>query len=101
MALTRLTEDLPGFDADAMRDQMAPGLVSPLLNFLASDLSKEMTGNTFFCGGGRIAEMKVVTAQGITKSDDGGLWTPQEIAQAMNPGRNPDARVVTSGSLST
>jgi NAD(P)-dependent dehydrogenase (short-subunit alcohol dehydrogenase family) len=86
VALTRLTEDLPGFDADAMRDQMAPGLVSPLLSFLASDLSKEMTGNTFFCGGGRIAEMKVVTAQGITKSDDGGLWTPQEIAQAMNPG---------------
>lgn len=86
VALTRLTEDLPGFDADAMRDQMAPGLVSPLLSFLASDLSKEMTGNTFFCGGGRIAEMKVVTSKGITKSDDGGLWTPQEIAEAMKPG---------------
>lgn len=86
VALTRLTEDLPGFDADAMRDQMAPGLVSPLLSFLASDLSKEMTGNTFFCGGGRIAEMKVVTSKGITKSDDGGLWTPQEIAEAMRPG---------------
>lgn len=86
VALTRLTEDLPGFDVDAMRDQMAPGLVSPLLSFLASDLSKEMTGNTFFCGGGRIAEMKVVTSKGITKSDDGGLWTPQEIAEAMKPG---------------
>ena len=86
VALTRLTEDLPGFDTDAMSEQMAPGLVSPLLSFLASDLSKDMTGNTFFCGGGRIAEMKVVTAKGITKSDDGGLWTPQEIAQAMSPG---------------
>lgn len=86
VALTRLTEDLPGFDANAMREQMAPGLVSPLLGYLASDLSKEITGNTFFCGGGRIAEMKVVTTRGITKSEDGGLWTPLEIAEAMKPG---------------
>jgi NAD(P)-dependent dehydrogenase (short-subunit alcohol dehydrogenase family) len=86
VALTRLTEDLPGFDNEAMKDRMAPGLVSPLLTFLASDLSKDMTGNTFFCGGGRIAEMKVVTATGVTKEEDGGLWTPQEIADAMQPG---------------
>jgi len=86
VALTRLTEDLPGFDNDAMKDVMAPGLVSPLLTYLTSDLSKDMSGNTFFCGGGRIAEMKVVTTTGITKSEDGGLWTPQEIADAMKPG---------------
>ncbi len=86
VALTRLTEDLPGFDNEAIKDKMAPGLVSPLLTFLASDLSKEMTGNTFYCGGGRIAEMKMVTTQGVTKTDDGGLWTPQEIAEAMKPG---------------
>lgn len=86
VALTRLTEDLPMFGAEQMKDAMAPGLVSPLLTFLASDLSKDMTGNTFFCGGGRIAEMKVVTTTGITKSEDGGLWTPQEIADAMKPG---------------
>ena len=85
-ALTRLTEDLPGFDADKMRDRMAPGLVSPLLSFLASDLSEEMTGNTFFCGGGRIAEMKMMTTKGVTKKDDGGLWTVDEIAEAMKPG---------------
>jgi len=86
VALTRLTEDLPGFDNDAMADKYAPGLVSPLLTFLASDLSKDMNGNTFFCGAGRIAEMKVVTTEGVTKQDDGGLWTPQEIADAMKPG---------------
>ena len=85
-ALTRLTEDLPGFDSDKMRDRMAPGLVSPLLSFLASDLSEEMTGNTFFCGGGRIAEMKMITTKGVTKGDDGGLWTVDEIAEAMKPG---------------
>lgn len=86
VALTRLTEDLPGFDNQEMQKRLAPGLVSPLLTFLASDLSKDMTGNTFYCGGGRIAEMKVVTHTGITKKDDGGLWTPQEIADAMKPG---------------
>jgi len=85
-ALTRLTEDLPGFNAEAMKEKMAPELISPLLTFLASDLSKDMTGNTFFCGGGRIAEMKVVTTPGITKRDDGGMWTPQEVADAMTPG---------------
>jgi hypothetical protein len=51
-----------------------------------SDLSKDKTGNTFYCGGGRIAEMKVVTHTGVTKKEDGGLWTPQEIAEAMKPG---------------
>ncbi|MAJ60545.1 MAG: hypothetical protein CBC48_11300 [bacterium TMED88] len=86
VALTRLTEDLPGFDNEEMQKRLAPGLVSPLLTFLASDLSQEMTGNTFYCGGGRIAEMKVVTHTGITKDEEGGLWSPEEIAQAMKPG---------------
>jgi NAD(P)-dependent dehydrogenase (short-subunit alcohol dehydrogenase family) len=87
VALTRLTDDLPGFDADEMKVRMNPGLVSPLVTYLASDLSKEQTGTTFFVGGGRIAEMKVVTHTGITKTDDGGLWTPEEIAAEMAPGK--------------
>ena len=70
-----------------MKERLAPDLVSPLLTYLVSDLSAEKNGLTFYCGGGRIAEMKVVTAQGITKSDDGGLWSPQEIAEAMEPGQ--------------
>jgi NAD(P)-dependent dehydrogenase (short-subunit alcohol dehydrogenase family) len=86
VALTRLTEDLPGFDNEEMQKRLAPGLVSPLLTYLVSDLSKDMSGNTFYCGGGRIAEMKVVTHTGVTKQDDGGLWSPQEIADAMKPG---------------
>ncbi|MAI26724.1 MAG: SDR family NAD(P)-dependent oxidoreductase [Myxococcota bacterium] len=86
VAFTRLTEDLPGFDEE-MKKRMAPDLVSPLLTYLVSDLSAEKTGLTFYCGGGRIAEMKVVTTEGMTKADDGGLWTPQEIADAMQPGQ--------------
>ena len=83
VALTRLTEDLPGFQDEKLQEKMDPKLVSPLVVFLASDLAKDTTNRTFFVGGGRIAEMKVVTAKGVTKSEEGGLWTPQEIADRM------------------
>ena len=86
VALTRLTEDLPGFDAEKAKVQMNPALVSPLVVYLASDLSKDHSGKTFFVGGGRIAEMKVVTGSGVTKTENGGLWTADEIAAKMTPG---------------
>jgi NAD(P)-dependent dehydrogenase (short-subunit alcohol dehydrogenase family) len=83
VALTRLTEDLGGFQNEEMKARMAPKLVSPLVVYLASDLAKEHTGKTFFVGGGRIAEMKMVRADGVTKKDAGGLWTASEIAARM------------------
>ena len=83
VALTRLTEDLGGFDNEAMKETMNPAAISPLLVYLASSLSGEMTGKTFFVGGGRIAEMKVVTHTGITKKVEEGLWTADEIAAQM------------------
>ncbi len=86
VALTRLTDDLPMFQDEEIQAQMDPKLVSPLVVYLASDLSKEHTGTTFFVGGGRIAEMRVVTHTGITKTDDDGLWTPEEVAAKMSPG---------------
>ena len=86
VAHTRLTEDLPGFDAQEAADKYDPKLVSPLMVYLASDLSKDMTGKTFLAGGGRVAEMRVVTAPGVTKEADGGLWTAAEIAAGMTAG---------------
>ena len=86
VAHTRLTEDLPGFDKDEMADRFDPKLVSPLLVYLASDLAKDLTGKTFMVGAGQIAEMKVVTAPGITKKEDGGLWTADEITAKMSAG---------------
>jgi NAD(P)-dependent dehydrogenase (short-subunit alcohol dehydrogenase family) len=83
VAHTRLTEDLAGFSDAKMKERLAPGLVSPLVVFLASDLAKDITDKTFFVGGGRIAEMKMVTAKGVTKSEDGGLWTAEEIAARL------------------
>ena len=83
VALTRLTDDLPGFQDDKLKERMDPKRVSPLVVFLASDLAKDLTNKTFFVGGGRIAEMRVVTAKGVTKSEDGGLWAPDEIAARL------------------
>jgi NAD(P)-dependent dehydrogenase (short-subunit alcohol dehydrogenase family) len=83
VALSRLTEDLPGFQDESFKAKMDPKLVSPLVTFLASDLSKDMTNKTFFVGGGRIAEMRMVTAPGVTKAEQGGLWTPQEISRKI------------------
>ena len=86
VALTRLTEDLGGFDNEQMKTRMNPAAVSPLVTYLASDLAKGITGKTFFCGGGRIAEMKMITTTGVTKADPAALWTPLEIAENMKAG---------------
>ncbi len=69
---------------------MDPSLISPLVVFLASDLSSDQNGTTFYVGGGRIAEMKVVTAKGATKTEDGGLWSAEEIASKMSEIRLPE-----------
>ena len=86
VALTRLTSDLPGFDDAKLQARMDPKQVSPLVVYLSSELAKDITGKTFFVGGGRIAEMRVVTHTGITRSDDGGLWPVAEIADKMKAG---------------
>jgi NAD(P)-dependent dehydrogenase (short-subunit alcohol dehydrogenase family) len=83
VAYTRLTGDLAGFQDPKLQERMDPKLVSPLVVFLASDLAKELNNKTFYVGGGRIAEMRVVTAPGVQKSEEGGLWTPDEIAARL------------------
>jgi len=84
VALTRLTEDLAGMGE--MKEKLDPSLVSPLVVYLASELAKDQTGTTFFVGGGRIAEMRMVTHSGVTKAEGGGLWSPREIADKMKSG---------------
>jgi NAD(P)-dependent dehydrogenase (short-subunit alcohol dehydrogenase family) len=84
VALTRLTADLGGFQDPKLQERMNPKLVSPLVVFLGSDLAAGLTDKTFFVGGGRIAEMKMVTAPGVQKTDNGGLWTAEEIAARIN-----------------
>jgi NAD(P)-dependent dehydrogenase (short-subunit alcohol dehydrogenase family) len=86
IALTRLTSDLPGFEDEKLQAALNPAVISPLVTYLASDLSAEQSGKTFYVAGGRIAEMRVVTGDGVTKQEDGGLWTPEEIAEKMTAG---------------
>jgi NAD(P)-dependent dehydrogenase (short-subunit alcohol dehydrogenase family) len=80
VAFTRMTEDLAGMKAQGMAERLDPKLVAPLVVYLASDLSKEITKRIFFIGGGKISEMRMVRTEGVTKKEDGGLWSPEEIA---------------------
>jgi NAD(P)-dependent dehydrogenase (short-subunit alcohol dehydrogenase family) len=84
IAHTRLTGDLAGFQDPSMKEKMNPKLVSPLVVFLASELASELTDKTFLVGGGRIAEMRMVTAPGVNKTDNGGLWSADEVAARIN-----------------
>ncbi len=79
VALTRMTEDLPGMSSEEIKDRMQPRLVSPAVLYMVSDLSKDKTGQFLFAGGGRVAEVKVVMSKGLVKREDP-LISAQEIA---------------------
>ena len=81
VALTRLTEDLAGFQNEDLKERMSPAHIAPLIVYLASDLSKDVTKTTFFVGGGKISEMRMVRTEGATKKT--GLWTVDEIASRI------------------
>ena len=57
-----MTEDLPGIGQAG--DKLDPALVSPAVVYMASSLSGDQTGKFLYSGGGRVAEMKVMTAKG-------------------------------------
>lgn len=87
VALTRLTDDLPAFQAGGgFAGTTDPALVSPLVTYLASDHSKDITGKFFLAGQGGFSEIKVVIGKGVNKTDNGGVWSVQEIADQMKAG---------------
>ena len=59
LALTRMTENLMG----ALGDKLDPGLVSPLVTYLAHE-DCEASGRVFSVGGGRVAEVFIAETQG-------------------------------------
>ncbi len=79
VAVTRLTEDLPGMSSEDARKRMDPALVSPAVLYMVSELSKDKTGKFLFAGAGRVSEMKVVMSDGLRKQDDPRI-SAQEIA---------------------
>jgi NAD(P)-dependent dehydrogenase (short-subunit alcohol dehydrogenase family) len=78
IAKTRLTEALPMFDqVESMRaEHIAPAHV-----FLASDLSRDVTGVVLSSAGGRLSVFRLLESLGALKEEDGGLWSAEEIAE--------------------
>jgi NAD(P)-dependent dehydrogenase (short-subunit alcohol dehydrogenase family) len=64
LALTRMTESIMG----ALGDKLDPGLVSPLVAYLAHE-DCPVSGQTFSVGGGRVAHVFIAETQGFTKAD--------------------------------
>jgi NAD(P)-dependent dehydrogenase (short-subunit alcohol dehydrogenase family) len=64
LALTRMTENLMG----GLGEKLDPGLVSPLVAFLAHD-DCPVSGQTFSVGGGRVAHVFIAETQGYHNAD--------------------------------
>jgi NAD(P)-dependent dehydrogenase (short-subunit alcohol dehydrogenase family) len=79
LAKTRLTAELPLFEK--IGDSMSPEHVAPVHAYLASDLSRDVTGTTLSVAGARISVFKLVESAGRHKDDEGGIWSPREIAE--------------------
>lgn len=79
VAKTRMTDDLPMFEK--IESSLSPEHIAPAHVFLASDLSRDVSGQVLAVAGGRISVYKVVESPGKYKEADGGVWTPEEIAE--------------------
>ncbi|WP_406288352.1 SDR family oxidoreductase [Embleya sp. NBC_00896] len=85
-ALTRLTEDLAGFADDAeaaakIAEQLAPEHISPLVVWLGSTASADVTGRVFSVTGSSIS-----VAEGWSNGptvDKGARWSPAELTDVI------------------
>jgi len=77
VAKTRMTENI-----DVVAADWGPEQISPIVTFLASDLSKDVTGQVFGVQGQRIHLYEVKTNDGVEKAGTD-LWTPEEIAASF------------------
>lgn len=78
IAKTRMTEDLPMFEKV---DSMSPEHVAPAHLFLASELSRDLTGIVLGVAGGKMSVFKMVESAGRLKDEAGGVWSAHEIAE--------------------
>jgi NAD(P)-dependent dehydrogenase (short-subunit alcohol dehydrogenase family) len=84
-AYTRMTANLPGLKG-ITEEMLNPATIAPLAVFLASDLSKNLTGRVILAHGGtigvKVAEFKMTLSNGFNKKD--GLPTAQDIAENID-----------------
>jgi hypothetical protein len=64
LALTRMTENIMG----GLGDKLDPGLISPIVTFLAHE-DCPVTGNVYSVGGGRVAHVFLGETKGYFKAD--------------------------------
>jgi len=81
VALTRLTDDLPAFQAEGVAEALSPEHIAPVALFLASDLAAGITGKIFGIQGGKVFLYEMKTTDGVAKD---GIWTAQEIADNLD-----------------
>lgn len=79
IAKTRMTADLPMFEK--IEDSLSPGHVAPAHLFLASELSREISGVVLAVAGARLSIYRVVETAGKFKEGNRGIWTAHEIAE--------------------
>ncbi len=84
-AYTRMTASLPALKG-ITQEMLNPATVAPLAVFLASDLSKHLTGRVILAHGGtigvKVAEFNMTLSNGFNKKD--GLPTAQDIADNID-----------------
>ena len=78
IAKTRMTEDIGMVEAAWTAEQ-----ISPVVVYLASDLSRDVTGRVFGVQGQRIHGYEVKMSDGVEKPGSS-LWTPAEIAEKLD-----------------
>lgn len=80
VAKTRMTEDL-AMMAGAVGESLTPEHITPIVVYLASDLSKSISGKVFDVRGGQLSLWLSETTKGVNKKE--GLWTPDEISEKI------------------
>jgi hypothetical protein len=78
VALTRMTEDI-AMMSGISAEQMGPQHIAPVVGWLASDLSRELTGRVFGVHGTKVFEYKMTQSEGLDAPPAGGLWTPETL----------------------
>lgn len=90
IATTRMTEELLG----KLADHVAPGLVSPVVVFLAHE-DCPVSGHIYSVGGGRVARVFVGLCNGWGR-DDGEL-TPEDVRDHLEEIEDPSGFIIPKG----
>jgi NAD(P)-dependent dehydrogenase (short-subunit alcohol dehydrogenase family) len=80
-ALTRMTEDLARFKAEDAAKELPPAGISPLVVWLASEASAEVTARVFGVRGGRITVFEGWVNGPYAETE--GIWEPAALSEVV------------------